>query len=487
MKKIQQSYFNFSAKNVFLFCFIWFCVGFTIGTFVLICPVHWITDHSATNNWSSSRENVFIKIVIILYVILSFFISVRLLTVYYKIRTKTSIIFFFTILISLTASVLWLWFNPELMGSINPQNISAERTKDTRFFFGPYPSESTLYDLKENDYTLVISLLNPAVVPFEPKLINDEEKAVSKVGIKYINIPLLPWVSDNVEAINKLKEIIKNEKGKVYVHCYLGKDRVNVVKNIIKNNNGIIDKSAEPEESRRLADVTKFERGDIIKLEPDVFLIPYPTDEEYFSFILTSPIKHIVSLLNPLDKEDLVMIEKEKKLLPQYGINLHQIPLIIDPYNPDAVLDIVQKIKKLPRPIVIHAFFTKGVKKEAIELTYKNQKQSLPPSLFLESMANGVPTVMSSNVVAGMTPLESEFKSYLYSRGIRNIAFTGNIKAKKVNVLETQAIKSGLKWRNFNLNNPALLQAIKTDGTWYIYGSPIEEIQKKLNDKIVTP
>lgn len=484
MKKIEQYLFEFSLKNFVLFCFIWFCVGFTTGTLLLLYPVHWITDYSASNHWQNSTENILIKIVIILFVILSFWLSVKLLRAFLKMEALKSKAVFSAVLISITVFFLWLWFNPNLMGRVTKQNIGSENTKDAEFFFGSYPTESELYDLKESGYTLVVSLLHPAVVPFEPKLINDEEKSVEKIGIKYIHIPMLPWVSDNLDAINKIKELVKSEKGKIFVHCYLGKDRVNVVKNIIKSNNGIIEKSVNDNEERKIDKISKFERGDIIKLDPDVYFIPYPTEEEYFGFILTSPIKQVVSLLNPDNKDDLGLIESEKKLLPEFQINYHLMPLITEPYDADSVLKIIQQIKKIPQPLVIHGFFTKGAFAEAIQLTYKTEKQALPPSLFSSPMKKGAVTVISTNVIAGNMPSVEELKSYLYFKGVRKIVFTGDEKSTAVKTLQKQAAKAGLEWHNFNLNEAALTDAIKADGTWYVFGSPIEEIQKALTGKL---
>jgi len=40
--------------------------------------------------------------------------------------------------------------------------------------FGPYPTYEELRKLQDDGYTAVVSLLHPAVVPFEPKLISDE-------------------------------------------------------------------------------------------------------------------------------------------------------------------------------------------------------------------------------------------------------------------------------------------------------------------------
>ena len=483
MKKIQQYFFEFSLKNFFLFCFIWLFVGFSSGTLLLLYPVHWISDYSEANKWQNSTENILIKIVIILFVVLSFCWSVRLLQAFLRKNSTKSKTIFSAVLIFITAFFLWLWMNPDIMSRATKQNIASENTKNAEFFFGSYPSESKLYDLKEDGYTLVVSLLHPAVIPFETKLISDEEKSVAKVGIKYIHVPMLPWVSDNIDAINKIKEIVKNEKGKIFIHCYLGKDRVNVVKNIIKNNNGVIEKSMD-DESRKIDKISKFERGDIIKLDPDVYFIPYPTEEEYFGFILTSPIKQVVSLLNPENKDDSELIESEKKLLLQYKINYHLMPLITEPYNPDSVLKIIQQIKKIPQPVVIHGFFTKGALGEAILLTYKTQKQALPPSLFSTPMKKGTVTIISANTVAGNSPSGDEFKSFLFYRGVRNIAFTGDSKSTAAISLQNQAKKAGMEWRNFNLNDKALTEALKTGGTWYVFGSPIEEIQEAMAGKL---
>lgn len=374
MKKIQSPHFTYTTKNIIHFCVIWFCVGFTIGTIILIYPVHWITDYSMANNWSSTAENTIVKLVILLFVIFSFFVSFGLLKVYFKIRNSAAMIVFVSVLASTTLFVLWLWFSPELMGSLNPQKLTSESTKKAEFFFGPYPTELILSDLKEKNYTLIISLLHPAVVPFEPKLLKDEEIAAGKIGIKFINIPMLPWVSDNSDALEKIKHIIKNEKGKIYVHCYLGKDRANVVKNIIKINAGVVDKSTEPVASHQLTEITAFERGEIIQLEPNVFLTPYPTDEEFFSYILTGSIKNVVNLMNPTNKEELSLVEKEKITLAQYGIPFHHFPLVVAPNNTKSVLDIVQKIKKLQRPILIHCFSSKDPNWEFFKKAYENQK-----------------------------------------------------------------------------------------------------------------
>ena len=75
--------------------------------------------------------------------------------------------------------------------------MRSETRAGSSFTFGPYPTEDRLAALERDGYTAVISLLHPAVVPFEPKLIADETAAAERVGIEFIHLPMLPWIADN--------------------------------------------------------------------------------------------------------------------------------------------------------------------------------------------------------------------------------------------------------------------------------------------------
>ena len=116
-----------------------------------------------------------------------------------------------------------------VMGS----GIGAERDIGTAFTFGPFPTPDKLERLRKDGYTGVVSLLHPAVVPFETKLIGEERAAVEGAGLEFHHAPMLPWVSDNGESLAMLEVLAREERGRYYVHCYLGKDRTRIAQRVV--------------------------------------------------------------------------------------------------------------------------------------------------------------------------------------------------------------------------------------------------------------
>ena len=177
--------------------------------------------------------------------------------------------------------------------------------ENSRFTFGSYPSKEELMQLKEEGYETIITLLHPAVTPFEPVLLKEEEKLCKEAGIKLLSIPMLPWISENEEAIEKIKQIALKPTGKYYVHCYLGKDRVNVVKRLITSfseNKQV--KFNDKENARSLDNLKMMERGPVSKLGIGIYYSPYPTDEEYMGYVIAAGVQQVISLM------DLLMLNK---------------------------------------------------------------------------------------------------------------------------------------------------------------------------------
>jgi protein tyrosine phosphatase (PTP) superfamily phosphohydrolase (DUF442 family) len=221
------------------------------------------------------------------------------------------------------------------------------------FTVGPYPTKERLEELKDEGYTTVISLLHPAVVPFEPKLLLEETENAKNAGIDLINIPLLPWISENAGAIRNLRKLVQGAKGKYYVHCYLGKDRVNVAKQIIlqETKQQIADYDIH---SRSLDSISSFERGQIYKLNKDVYLTPMPTKEEYFGYIIAAGYKQIVALKDLSDPEAKAGVKEEQAWLEPYHIKLKVYD--ISKASETEIKKIADSVKLLPKPLVVHTF-----------------------------------------------------------------------------------------------------------------------------------
>ncbi len=224
--------------------------------------------------------------------------------------------------------------------------------------------------LKKEGYTTIISLLHPAVVPFETRLLSTEQKNAKEVGIRLLHLPMLPWIADNEVSIDSLRRFARTNKDKCYIHCYLGKDRVNVARRIIEQTSGNAQVEIQTSTHRQFEDIKRFERGPVFKLEENDFLTPMPTNEEYLGYILASNFKQIVNLINTKDPEAIIHIKEEKKNLNALGIQ-YRVYDVNETTNADAMDIIVKEVKMLPKPMIIHPFFTESIEAKLFLEAYK--------------------------------------------------------------------------------------------------------------------
>jgi protein tyrosine phosphatase (PTP) superfamily phosphohydrolase (DUF442 family) len=345
---------DFKPGKAALFLYTWLGTGFFLGTLTLMGPVRWATNHSRAAGWSYSAE----KLVVLSFIAALFVISLLLARLLFAKTAASPSGGLKSVLLGVPAALfiisLWFWMNPKLMIDTG-MKTTTESASWSEFVFGPYPEKDRMAALKAEGYTAVISLLSPAVVPFEPVLLARERDAAKEVGIEVIHIPMLPWVSSNDHVKTRLKEIERRGPGKYYVHCYLGKDRVNVFKTMLSSiTGGARLKSLDPSNVRTLNDIKKFERGAITVLRKDVFFTPYPTDEEYFGYILNGTVKSVASLLNPDNPEDLPWIKKEEAIAAKYGLRIVNYPW--KKLDAAGKAKAVREIRALERPVAIHAF-----------------------------------------------------------------------------------------------------------------------------------
>ena len=358
---------NLTPRRLALFLWHWVLCGFFLGTLTLMGPVRWAASHARAAGWSESAE----KLTFFFFIGVLFAVSLlgaRLLAAKPAAAAgKAARYGLPAASLALALAALALWMNPKLMTGASAQS-AAESFSWSEFTFGPYPEKERLAELKAEGYTAVISLLSKAVVPFEPVLLAREEKAAKETGLELIHIPMLPWVSSNDHVTAKLKELEKKGPGKYYVHCYLGKDRVNVFKRMLAAVSGGAVKNLDTASARTLKGMKNFERGEIAELERDVYFTPYPTDEEFFGYILNGTVTTLVSLLDPANPENLPWMKKEAAIAEKYGLKLVSLPwLPLDKAGKQAA---VRQIRAAKKPTVVHAFLSKSPESKEFEAYY---------------------------------------------------------------------------------------------------------------------
>lgn len=450
-------------------------LGFTLGTEALVGPARWVSNLARNQGWSRSSEDVLVKTIIVLLIFVSI-LSAAWLAKMWRAADKLHVKIGLPLLALLSSlAALYLWLNPEFFGM---QSVNEIRS-GSRFVFGSYPTEEKLITLKRQGYT-VVSLLHPAVVPFEPVLEREEEELAREVGINLIHLPMLPWVSENRESLDSLRALAASSKGRYYVHCYLGKDRVNVARRAIESV-GAINISEEPaSKARDIAKMPALERGKITILADSVYLTPYPTDEEFIGFIVAGDIKTVVSVMDPSNPDDTDWIKKERELLQTHKMHFELKPLRLYPYDPEQVLDIVNEIKLLERPVVIHGFLNPSAQTQALIQAWTRNLPPLPPLIFDAELTRGNVAVLAPNIASGPRPESFEFGGFLYQRGVRSFIWLGeqsDIEAKEDMIV---AREIGISWQALT-DTSQLFSRLVSGGPYYLYGPYLSRMKQEIS------
>lgn len=466
--------------HIVQFLYVFLTVGFVLGTLVLLGPVRWLSDAARAAEWSEGAESALVIVVILAYVAIAFVVARWLARglgdsdgrppAWRRASPAWTTV--------LALGTLSLWLQPDLINAAGRGEAPAAVTSGgARFVFGPYPEQDELARLRREGYTAVISLLHPGVVPFEPKLLYDEAAAARKVGIPLISLPMLPWIGNNTTSIDSLRTIARSGKGRYYVHCYLGRDRVNVARRAITSvSSALVEGSAHAAQDIRQK--ASFERGRIFVLEDSVFLTPYPTDEEFLAYVVAGGVQTVVSLLDPAVEPNRTWIQREKQLLANAGVRYVSLPISVEAYAPDEVLRIAREVRSLPQPLVVHAFLSTSPEAAAFRDAYV---ADVPPLLLsgpAQSLTGGVPAMIAPNLLAGPRPSGREFGAVLRRAGVRRVLYIGD-RSELVLRDSVIAANAGLVFTVL----PALVdgpskEQLKVGGPWYIYGPGADTLRQ---------
>jgi ADP-ribose pyrophosphatase YjhB (NUDIX family) len=194
---------------------------------------------------------------------------------------------------------------------------SSAETWSDRFTFGPYPDRDDFRRLHGEGYSAVVSLLNP-IIPFEAVLLEREREAARETGLELVEIPMLPWVSDNRQGRELLSALARSKRGRYYVHCYLGRHRADLARFTILEAEGFPREAPAPIEWP-----PAFERGPVTRAAESWVVGPLPTEEEWVEFVMRSGARHVVSLLDPSDSAEHALIEEERDIARNLGLEFH--------------------------------------------------------------------------------------------------------------------------------------------------------------------
>jgi hypothetical protein len=334
----------------------WLLVGLILGTAVLIGPVRLLTEGMGEAGWEQKSQDHVLIVVILLYLALSLVLTRYVVGIMLRARnrnTRWAIAAVFTLVGAVTA---WQWSNPaKLLASIAGGGDAGTfaAAGGAEFVFGAYPDEDKLRELQVRGITAVISLQHPGVI-VEREGISAERDATKLLGITLIQAPMLPWVSNNAESLTKLRLIARRGKGKFYVHCGLGRDRVNVAKRVIEAEGKKVAVTSDLIAATGFADrATPFERGSLTEIDDGKWIVPYLNEHEMFGFLLGGQGGHVISLLDTAHQEQAEQQALMRRQLVEHNVPFTAMPLKMGDRN--RARAIARAIRAMPGKVTIVA------------------------------------------------------------------------------------------------------------------------------------
>jgi hypothetical protein len=324
-------------------------LGFAGGVlyllFFLVPFEQWLVDSGV----SQGTIDVTLDVLIVGWVLFGFLLT--LLYARFLLRRGRSVLVGVAVAVASVAAavaVFFLMLDNDLLaaaGQLGQQSAEGGQ----RLVFGPYPDAERLAELEDEGYDGVIALLSPKV-PFERVLLEQEEDNGKEAGIRVYSRPMLPWITGNEASLEAIKALAAQEDKQFYIHCYLGKHRVDIVRQELE--------AEAPDPTEREIDLPyRFERGQVETYEGErIILGPYPTEEEWFEYVLRRDVDEIVSTLDPDNPDDAPWIEEERKIAEENGLKFTLMPL--DPLSPDpaAAQRVVRHVKGAEGKVYVHDF-----------------------------------------------------------------------------------------------------------------------------------
>ena len=346
-----------SLRRLGLFAYVWLMFGFASGTLLLIGPVRWITAYLRNGGFRQSTEDVVMMGVIAGFVLVSAFGAWLLVRWMLRVGSRAGRLAIPGALTLAAALCLYAWSDPAVMAGV-AGGVSGRVTVDggAEFVFGPYPDRDRLDALKREGFTAVVSLQHPAVLPFEPPGIAAEIEATSEIGLMFVHAPMLPWISANDASLDRIRQLAREGEGRYYVHCGLGRDRVNVVKRMLEREGAAVStgegyKAAGTFASRMAAGNEPMERGALRRLDTDVWLIPYPNKHEMFGNMLSGQVAHVLVLLDESHPPQDAWLAEARQRFREFSVPFTET--VLHAGDDVHARDLVRSAASLPRPLVI--------------------------------------------------------------------------------------------------------------------------------------
>lgn len=351
------------ARFLATFGLVWMVVGLFTGTLVLVILVRWLISLLHYFGLGQTAESRVLMGVILLFVIGSFLLARALVRRLFRMHSVSARRLALASLLLPFGISAYVWSDPgrTLAAVAGSSETKVAMSGGPEFIFGAYPDYQKLEELKREGVTSVVSLQHPGVV-VELQGIQAEKEAARQLGIHLIQAPMLPWISNNEASLALIRQIALKGQGRYYVHCGLGRDRVNVAKRLIESLQGgsHVRATADLKDALGFANrASPFERGVPQQLAPEVWVVPYLNSSEFFGYILQGRAGHVILALDTTVAAQRAWLGEAERQMKSYMVPFEVVAVhAADPRQLDALAARIRALKAPVTVMVGHTPFT---------------------------------------------------------------------------------------------------------------------------------
>ncbi|MHB0948547.1 MAG: protein-tyrosine phosphatase family protein [Gemmatimonadaceae bacterium] len=348
------------ARFLATFGLVWMVVGLFTGTLVLVILVRWLIGLLRHFGFGQTAESRVLIGVILLFVLGSFLLARALVRRLFRMQTATARRLALASLVLPFGVSAYVWSDPgrTLAAIAGSSETKVAMSGGPEFIFGAYPDYQKLQQLKREGITSVVSLQHPGVV-VELQGIRAEREAARQLGIHLIQAPMLPWISDNEASLALIRQIALKGHGRYYVHCGLGRDRVNVAKRLIESLQGEsrVRSTADLKDALGFANRARpFERGVPQRLAPDVWVVPYLNASEFFGYILQGRAGHVILALDTTVAAQRAWLMQAERQMRSYMVPFEVFP--VREAGREQLDALASRIRALKAPVTVMVGYT---------------------------------------------------------------------------------------------------------------------------------
>lgn len=233
-------------------------------------------------------------------------------------------------------------------------------------------------------------------------------------------------------------------------------------------------------ETSFLAFVDRLSNGPVHRLNIQVYLTPYPTQQELETYFLNSDVQTVIAVTT----ENNLELNAPANFFNQHGIHFEKFVLPQN-YHPEHILKLIDTLWQHSEAVVILLENTDSLLADAIKLAYLTHLPPLPSGIVEHPLAKELQLQLAApNIAVGKIPQEYDRERLHTEFGIKEIV---GIEARAIpnrKEGELYLIEGNLDCLKTIAQSECIYSQLSEGGPWYVYSAETQDVKDALTSRL---